>query len=61
MTEADLSEARNPKLRGSWAALQRAAEMARRTAIATETGIVVVRNGKRMHISAEQLRKNGRK
>lgn len=56
MTQADLSQARNPKLRGSLAAMRRAAEMARRTAIQTETGIVVVRDGRRVHISAEQLR-----
>jgi len=56
MTLADLSQAKNPKLRGSLAAMRRAAAMARRTAIQTNTGIVVVRDGKRVHISAEQLR-----
>jgi hypothetical protein len=56
MTQADLSKAKNPKLRGSLAAMQRAAEMARKVAIQTDTGIVVVRDGKRVHISAEELR-----
>jgi hypothetical protein len=56
MTQADLSLAKNPKLRGSLAAMRRAADMARRTAIQTDTGIVVVRDGKRVHISADQLR-----
>ena len=56
MTQADLSQAKNPKLRGSLAAMHRAADMARRTAIQTNTGIVVVRDGKREHLSAEQLR-----
>lgn len=56
MTQADLAEAKNPKLRGSLAAMRRAAEMARKKAIETDTGIVVVRNGKRVHISAAELR-----
>lgn len=38
---------KNPKLRGSLAAIRCAAEMARRTAILTNTGIVVVLDGKR--------------
>lgn len=56
MTQTDFSAAKNPKLRGSLAAIRRAAEMARRTAIETETGIVVVERGRRIHISAEELR-----
>ena len=56
MTQADLSLAKNPKLRGSLLAMRRAAEMARQIAIQTETGIVVVRGGKRVKISAAQLR-----
>lgn len=42
MTHADLAQAKNPKLRGSLAAMRRAADMARKTAIQTGTGIVVV-------------------
>ena len=56
MTQADLSKARNPKLRGSLAAMQRAAGMARQTAIQTDTAIVIVRDGKREQITAAQLR-----
>ena len=52
----DISEAKNPDLRASLAAMQRAAELARQTAIQTDTAIVVVRNGQRMRITAEQLR-----
>jgi hypothetical protein len=55
MTQAELSKAKNPKLRGSLAAMRRAAEMARRTAILTDTGIVVVRDGKRVFVSAAEL------
>lgn len=56
MTKADLSKARNPDLRASLAALRRAAELARRTALQTDTAIVVVKNGKVVRIPAEQLR-----
>jgi hypothetical protein len=56
MTHKDISKAKSPAMRGSLAAMQRAAEMARKVAIETNTGIVVVRDGKRVHISAEELR-----
>jgi hypothetical protein len=48
MTQQDLSKARNPDLR--------AAQLARKTAIQTNTEIVIVQNGKLVRISAEQLR-----
>ena len=54
----DISEARNPDMRESMAAMRRAAEMARTTAIQTGTGIVVSRDGKPVRISAAQLRAN---
>jgi mRNA degradation ribonuclease J1/J2 len=56
MTQQDLSKARNPDLRASLAAMQRAAQLARKTAIQTNTEIVIVQNGKLVRISAEQLR-----
>jgi hypothetical protein len=56
MKQQDLSKAKNPDLRASLAAMQRAAELARRTAMQTDTAIVVVQNGKLVRISAEQLR-----
>lgn len=59
MKQQDLSKAKNPDLRASLAAMQRAAELARRTALQTDTAIVVVQNGKLVRISAEELR-NGR-
>jgi hypothetical protein len=52
----DISEARDPDLRASTAALQRAAALARKTAIQTDTGIVVVKGGKLVRISADELR-----
>jgi hypothetical protein len=45
----DISEAKNPDLRGSMAAMRRAAEIARTTAIQTNTGIIVSRDGKSVH------------
>lgn len=56
MTEDELPKAKSADLRGSLAAMQRAAAMARKTAIQTETGIVIVRDGKPVVISAQQLR-----
>lgn len=58
MTQPELSKARNPDLRASLAALQRAARMARQIAIQTNTAIVVVQNGKLVRIPADQLRKS---
>lgn len=52
----DISEAKDPDLRASLAAMRRAAAMARQTAIQTDTGIIVVREGKPVRISAKQLR-----
>lgn len=57
MNGKDISEAKDPDLRGSMAALRRAAELARKIAIETNTGIVIVRQGKIVHIDAEELRR----
>ena len=52
----DLSKAKSPALRGSLAAMQRAAQQARKIAIDTDTALVVVKDGKLLRIPAEQLR-----
>jgi len=57
MTRPELSSAKNPDLRTSLAAIRRAAEMARITAIQTNTEIVIVKDGKPVRVTAEQLRK----
>jgi superfamily II DNA or RNA helicase len=57
MIQRDLSNAKNPDLRASLAAMRRAAAMARSTAIQTNTEIVIVKNGKPVHITAEELKK----
>lgn len=56
MTPQDLSKASNPDLRASLAAMQRAAEQARKTAVQTDTAIVIVKDGKLLRIPAAQLR-----
>jgi hypothetical protein len=57
MKPQELSKARNPDLRASLPAMQRAAELARQTAVQTDTAIVVVRDGKPVRITAAELRK----
>jgi hypothetical protein len=52
----DISQAKDPDLRASVAAMHRAAELARETAIRTDTGIVVRKNGRLIHIPAHVLR-----
>ena len=56
MTQNDLSKAKSPEMRASLTAMRRAAALARKTAIQTDTGIVVVRDGKPVHIPAADLR-----
>jgi hypothetical protein len=56
VTQQELSKAKNPDLRTSLEAMRRAAEMARKTAIQTDTEIVVVKDGKPVRITAEELR-----
>lgn len=58
MTQQKLSKAKNPDLRASLAAMHRAAEMARQTAIQTNTAVIVVRQGKPVRIPAAQLRED---
>lgn len=46
-----------PEAKGALDAIQRAAELARKTAIQTDTAIIVVKDGKRVRITANELRK----
>ncbi len=57
MSAKDISTAKDPAMRASLAALQRAAALARETAIQTNTNIVIEKNGKLVWISAEELRR----
>lgn len=56
MKPHDISNARDPDMRASLAALRRAAQLARKTAIQTDTELVVVRDGHTVRIPAETLR-----
>lgn len=58
MTQQELSKAKNQDLRASLVAMQRAAELARKTAIQTDTEIIIVKDGKTVSVSAEELRKS---
>jgi hypothetical protein len=60
VTQQDLSKAKNPDLRASLAAMRRAADMARSTAIQTDTDIVIVKDGKPVRVTAEELRQERR-
>jgi hypothetical protein len=57
MTKKDISLANNPDLRGSQAAILRAAELARQKAIQTSTDLIVVQDGKIFRIPAAELKK----
>lgn len=53
----DISNAKDPDLRASLDALRRAAQQARKTAIQTETNLVIVKDGQLKRISADELRR----
>ena len=56
MNPKPITEAKDPDLRASVAAMRRAAALARETAIRTDTDLVVVKNGQLVRIPAEVLR-----
>ena len=56
MNANDLAKAKDPDVRASLGALRRAAQLARKTAILTETNLVIVKNGQMLRISADELR-----
>ena len=56
MRQEDLPKARHADMRDSLAAMHRAAELARQTAIQTDTTIVLVRDGKPVRVTAAELR-----
>lgn len=57
MTQHELAKAKDPDLRASLQAMKRAAMEARRIAVQTDTGIVIVRDSKIVRLSAEELRR----
>ncbi len=57
MKASELQLAKNPDLIASFAAIKRAAQLARQTAIQTNTAIVVIKDGVLCRISAEELKR----
>ncbi len=55
MSTNDISDAKDPDLRASLDALRRAAQLARKTAIQTDTNLVIVKDGQIQRISADVL------
>ena len=60
MKTKDISKAKDPDLRASMAALQRASQLARKTAIQTDTHLVIVKDGRLLRLSAEELRQQAK-
>lgn len=55
MNADDLTKAKDPDLRAALGALRRAALAARKTAMQTDTHLIIVKDGRLQHISAEEL------
>jgi hypothetical protein len=56
MKPKDISEARDPDLRASKVAIQRAALLARKVAIQTGTDLIIVQDGKLCRLRGDELR-----
>lgn len=54
----NIQNAKDPDLRASLKALRRAAQLARKTAIQTDTSIVIVQDGKMVRLTAQELRES---
>lgn len=58
MNKRELSLAKDPDLYGSFAAIQRAAQEARRIAVQTNTAIIISQDEKIVRVNAEELQQN---
>jgi len=56
MTAQELIYAKDKDLPASLLAIKRAADLARKTALETNTGIAIFRDNQIIHVSAEQIR-----
>ena len=54
---SDIANAKDPDVRASLNALRRAAQLARKTAMQTNTSIVIIRDGQVVYVSAQELRR----
>jgi len=59
MTRSEIDKAKDKDLGASMEAMKRAAALARKAAMQTDTAIVVVKDKKLVRVTAEQLRKKG--
>ena len=55
MNVDDLAQAKDPDVRAALGALRRAAQMARKTVLQTNTHLVIVKNGRLQRIGAAEL------
>lgn len=55
MNTNDLAKAKDPDVRAALGALRRAAQMARKTAIQTDTHLVIMKDGRIQRIAASEL------
>lgn len=55
MNADDVAKAKDPDVRAALGALRRAAQSARKTAIQTDTHLVIVKDGRLQRISAAEL------
>jgi hypothetical protein len=55
MNANDLTQAKDPDLRAALGALRRAAQSARKTAIQTNTHLVIMKDGRLQRIAASEL------
>jgi len=57
MNQVDIAKAKDPDLRASLQAIQRAALAARAVAVQTNTSIVIVQNAQLVRLSAVEIKK----
>ena len=55
MNANDLAKAKDPDVRAALGALRRAAQMARKTAVQTNTHLVIMKDGRLQRIAASEL------
>ena len=56
MTTDELYKAKDKDIAASWNALKRAAELARKQAVQTDTAIVILKDQQIVRLTAEQIR-----
>jgi hypothetical protein len=59
MNASDLSKAKDPDVRSALGALRRAAQAARKTAIQTDTHLIIMKDGRIQRITAAELQQQG--